>query len=131
MPSLEKDFDENVWGEELMPCSLRPITGFVRDGKCSCFYQDPGQHTLCAVMTKEFLEYSKAKGNDLSTPVPEYEFEGLKAGDHWCLCADRWIQALEDGKAPKIKLESTHRSLLKKVSLEVLEKYNYKTEENS
>ncbi|MEZ4704144.1 MAG: DUF2237 domain-containing protein [Bdellovibrionota bacterium] len=128
MQGIQKDEDTNVLGEELRPCSMDPITGYVRDGKCSCFYQDPGQHTVCVIMTEEFLELSKELGNDLSTPIPEFGFQGLKEGDQWCLCADRWIQALELGKAPKIVLSSTHRSVLKKVSLEVLEKYSADTD---
>lgn len=99
----------NMLGDALVPCSLDPVTGFVRNGCCEAHVGDTGSHTVCAVMTAEFLEFSKSKGNDLSTPRPEYGFEGLKPGDRWCLCAGRWREAHEAGKAPRVVLRATHR----------------------
>ena len=99
----------NMLGEALEPCSLDPMTGFVRNGCCEAHVADTGSHTVCAVMTAEFLEFSKAKGNDLSTPRPEFGFAGLKPGDRWCLCAGRWREAYEEGKAPRVILRATHR----------------------
>ena len=98
----------NVLGTPLMPCSTSPMTGFFRDGHCNTCEEDAGSHTVCAVMTAEFLAYSKYVGNDLSTPRPEYRFGGLKPGDRWCLCAARFLQAHDEGCAPKVDLESTH-----------------------
>lgn len=103
---------KNVLGEDLQPCSTDPMTGFYRDGCCNTGAGDRGVHTVCAEMTAEFLEFSKARGNDLSTPVPTYQFPGLKPGDHWCLCAARWQEALQAGMAPRVKLASTHISTL-------------------
>jgi len=99
----------NMLGESLQPCSHDPLTGFVRNGCCEAHVGDVGSHTVCAVMTAEFLEFSKAKGNDLSTSRPEFGFEGLKPGDRWCLCAGRWREAWEEGKAPRVVLRATHR----------------------
>ena len=99
----------NLLGGELELCSLDPMTGFLRNGCCDAHVQDTGAHTVCAVMTAEFLEFSKARGNDLSTPRPEYGFAGLKAGDRWCLCASRWREAYEAGAAPRVVLRATHR----------------------
>ena len=99
----------NVLGETLEPCSRDPMTGFVRNGCCEAHVSDVGSHTVCAVMTAEFLEFSKEKGNDLSTPRPEFGFAGLKPGDRWCLCASRWREAYENGKAPRVVLRATHR----------------------
>jgi uncharacterized protein (DUF2237 family) len=116
-------FDEdarNVLGSELIPCSQDPVTGFFRNGCCETGPEDLGLHTVCAVMTKEFLAYSKAAGNDLSTPIPEYGFPGLKPGDRWCLCAPRWKAALDVGMAPQVVLESTHEETLAIVPLGVL-----------
>jgi uncharacterized protein (DUF2237 family) len=110
----------NVLGGELEPCSLDPVTGFFRNGCCETSHEDVGMHTVCAVMTAEFLDFSKAAGNDLSTPVPEYGFDGLKPGDRWCLCAPRWKEALDAGAAPKVVLESTHEETLAIVPLGVL-----------
>ncbi|MEB3162319.1 MAG: DUF2237 domain-containing protein [Prochlorothrix sp.] len=107
----------NVLGTPLQPCSVDPMTGFYRDGCCNTGAGDYGAHTVCAEMTAEFLAFSKAKGNDLSTPVPAYQFPGLKPGDRWCLCASRWKEALDAGMAPKVVLESTHASTLEYVSL--------------
>jgi hypothetical protein len=113
----------NVLGGELKPCSIDPVTGFYRNGCCETGPHDLGLHTVCAVMTEAFLEFSKAMGNDLSTPHPEYEFPGLKPGDRWCLCAPRWKEALDAGMAPKLVLESTHEETLAIVPLGVLKDY--------
>ena len=113
----------NVLGGELIPCSLDPVTGFYRNGCCETGPHDLGLHTVCAVMTDAFLAYSKAVGNDLSTPQPEYGFPGLKAGDRWCLCAPRWKEALDAGAAPQIVLESTHEETLAIVPLGVLKDF--------
>jgi len=113
----------NVHGETLLPCSLDPVTGFFRNGACDTCAADRGSHTVCARMTAEFLAFSKYVGNDLSTPRPEYNFPGLKAGDHWCLCAGRFLQAHEDGVAPQVNLAATHRAALEIVPLEILELY--------
>ena len=110
----------NVLGGELKPCSIDPVTGFYRNGCCETGPEDLGLHTVCAVMTDAFLAFSKAVGNDLSTPRPEYGFSGLKPGDRWCLCAPRWKEALDAGMAPKIVLESTHEETLAIVPLGVL-----------
>lgn len=111
----------NVFGDPLEPCSDDPLTGFFRDGACNTCAADTGSHTVCAVMTAEFLAYSKYVGNDLSTPRPEFRFPGLKPGDRWCLCAGRFLQAAEEGAAPKVALRSTHNAALEIVSLEILE----------
>jgi uncharacterized protein (DUF2237 family) len=113
---------KNVLGGELVPCSTRPLTGFFRNGCCETGPEDLGLHTVCAVMTAEFLAFSKAAGNDLSTPVPDY-FPGLKPGDRWCLCAPRWKEALDAGMAPHVVLESTHEETLAIVPLGVLKDY--------
>lgn len=110
----------NVFGEPLATCGTTPRTGWTRSGCCETDASDVGSHTVCAVMTAEFLEFSRARGNDLSTPRPEFEFPGLKPGDRWCLCAARWVEALEAGMAPKVVLASTHRSVLELVPLAVL-----------
>ena len=102
----------NVLGDPIANCSIKPITGFFRDGCCKTGPSDVGMHTVCAVMTDEFLTYSKSVGNDLSTPHPEFGFPGLKAGDQWCLCATRWEQAREAGKAPKVRLAATNWATL-------------------
>jgi uncharacterized protein (DUF2237 family) len=119
-------FDEdarNVMGGELIPCSLDPVTGFFRNGCCETGPDDLGLHTVCAVMTAEFLAFSKASGNDLSTPMPQYGFKGLRPGDRWCLCAPRWKEALDAGMAPQVVLESTHEETLAIVPLGVLKDY--------
>lgn len=110
----------NVLGTALADCSHGPRTGFFRDGCCRTGAGDHGLHTVCAVMTAEFLEFSKARGNDLSTPRPEFEFPGLKEGDRWCLCAPRWKEAYEAGKAPKVVLAATDEATLSVVTLEQL-----------
>jgi uncharacterized protein (DUF2237 family) len=102
----------NVLGEDLQPCSMEPITGYYRNGCCESRGDDPGMHVVCAVMTTEFLSFSASRGNDLSTPRPEYGFVGLRAGDQWCLCASRWQEAFEAGKAPQVVLKRTHVSAL-------------------
>lgn len=111
---------KNVLGEELRPCSMDPKTGFFRDGCCHTSAEDVGMHTVCTVMTPEFLEFTRARGNDLSTPRPEFRFPGLKPGDRWCLCLGRWQEALEAGKAPPVVLEATHASVIEFVDLEIL-----------
>lgn len=110
----------NVFGEALQSCSERPLTGFFRDGCCNTSDQDVGSHTVCVEVTEAFLEFSRFRGNDLSTPVPEFEFPGLKPGDRWCLCAARWLEAHEAGMAPRVVLKSTHERALEIVPLEVL-----------
>ena len=107
----------NVLGTPLETCSLDPMTGFYRDGCCSTGAGDTGTHTVCALMTQEFLEFTKARGNDLSTPRPEFRFPGLKPGDRWCLCASRWKEALDAGAAPQVVLAATHATTLEYVSL--------------
>jgi hypothetical protein len=102
----------NVLGEDLQACSSDPITGYYRTGCCENRGDDPGMHVVCAVMTDDFLAYSMSVGNDLSTPMPQYGFAGLREGDQWCLCAARWQQAFEAGKAPKVRLSATHLSAL-------------------
>ncbi len=114
---------KNVLGTNLEPCCHNPVTGFFRDGYCSTSSEDHGVHTVCVVITNEFLQYSKSKGNDLSTPNEIYGFPGLKAGDAWCLCAARWAEALEDDKAPQVVLASTHAQTLQFVTLEELKAY--------
>jgi uncharacterized protein (DUF2237 family) len=113
----------NVLGAELVPCSLDPVTGFFRNGCCETGPHDVGMHTVCAVMTAEFLAFSKAAGNDLSTPRPDLGFPGLQPGDRWCLCAPRWKEALDANAAPKVVLESTHEETLAIVPLGVLKDY--------
>lgn len=110
----------NVLGEPLAPCSLDPITGFFRDGACNSCAEDHGNHTVCAVLTAEFLAFSKYVGNDLSTPRPEFGFPGLKAGDRWCLCAGRFLQAWHEGCAPNILAASTHQRATEIVPIEVI-----------
>ena len=111
---------KNVLGTDLETCSLQPLTGFYRDGCCRTGRDDLGIHTVCTQVTAEFLEFSRQVGNDLSTPIPEYEFPGLVPGDRWCLCAQRWQQALKAGMAPQVVLEATHISTLEFVDLEDL-----------
>ncbi|MEM1212567.1 MAG: DUF2237 domain-containing protein [Planctomycetota bacterium] len=108
---------KNILGSDLLPCSTDPLTGFYRDGCCNTGTGDTGVHVVCAEMTAAFLEFSQSRGNDLSTPRPEYRFPGLKPGDHWCLCAQRWQEALDAGVAPKVHLEATHTAALEFVDL--------------
>ena len=110
----------NVFGKPLKPCSMKPLTGFYRDGACNTGSGDTGVHAVCVVMTEDFLIFSKATGNDLSTPVPEFGFQGLSPGDQWCLCVDRWKAAFEAGVAPPVVLSSTHLMALEFVSLNEL-----------
>lgn len=116
---------QNVLGDDLIPCSMDPLTGWLRDGCCNTDVGDTGVHTVCAVMTAEFLEYSASVGNDLSTPHPEFGFPGLKPGDQWCLCAPRWSEAFEAGKAPKVVLAATHAATLEWASLKDLEAHRH------
>ncbi len=124
MPTRDNQMDRNVFGEPLVPCSFDPLTGFMRDGCCRAEDTDMGAHWVCAVMTEEFLMFSKSRGNDLSTPRPEWQFPGLKEGDQWCLCLTRWLDALAEGCAPHIVLESTNQRVLDHVSLDVLQRFN-------
>lgn len=109
---------KNVLGSELQSCSLDPVTGFFRDGCCNTGADDVGLHIVCTRVTDDFLEFSKAQGNDLSTPMPAFGFAGLKQGDQWCLCADRWKEAFDAGKAPKLVLEATHAAMLEWATLD-------------
>lgn len=118
-----KDEAKNVFGEALEPCGSDPLTGFFRDGCCNTGSQDLGSHTVCAQMTEAFLEYSRLRGNDLITARPEFGFPGLKDGDHWCLCAARWLEAQQADKAPRVFLRRTHQRALEVVSLDVLRRY--------
>jgi uncharacterized protein len=115
---------KNVLGQPLQSCSVDPMTGFFRDGCCRSGAEDIGLHLVCSVMTDEFLAFSKSRGNDLTTPVPQFQFPGLKAGDRWCLCVLRWKEAFDAGLAPKIVLESTHISTLEFVDLEDLQSHS-------
>jgi uncharacterized protein len=112
--------DVNVVGGQLLPCSGEPLTGFYRNGCCSTGPEDEGSHTVCVILTREFLEFSKAAGNDLSTPMPHYGFAGLGAGDRWCLCASRWLEAHEAGQAPDVVLGATHVRALDTIPIEIL-----------
>ena len=112
-----------VLGERLEVCSINPMTGFYRDGCCDTSREDFGSHSVCAVMTETFLEFSKSHGNDLSTPVPEFGFPGLRPGDRWCLCAPRWQEAMEAGQAPRVVLRATHEAALRHCSLADLKSF--------
>ncbi|GFE63100.1 DUF2237 family protein [Litoreibacter roseus] len=120
---MDKAPSINVFGTKLEHCSNNPVTGFFRNGCCDTGSADRGSHTVCAVMTDEFLALSKYLGNDLSTPMPQFGFKGLKAGDKWCLCAARFLQAHEEGAAPKVSLASTHEQALNIVPRSVLEEH--------
>ena len=120
---MDPDDSINVLGEPLALCGAEPVTGFFRDGHCNTCDADQGSHTVCAVMTAEFLAFSKYVGNDLSTPRPEFRFAGLKPGDRWCLCASRFLQAHDEGCAPKVSLDATHKRALEIVPLDVLEQH--------
>ena len=113
----------NVLGGVLESCSVRPLTGFFRNGCCDTSPEDAGSHTVCAVMTAEFLAFSKASGNDLSTPMPAFGFPGLKPGDRWCLCAPRWQEAFEAGQAPRVVLRATHEGALDHCALADLKRH--------
>ncbi|MCR9148507.1 MAG: DUF2237 domain-containing protein [Rhodobacteraceae bacterium] len=120
---MEKDPAINILGQELTLCGTDPVTGFFRDGHCNTCAADQGSHTVCAEVTEEFLAYSKYVGNDLSTPRPEFGFAGLKPGDQWCLCAARFLQAHDEGCAPRVRLAATHERALDIVPLHVLEQH--------
>ena len=113
----------NVFDEPLLSCSDNPITGFFRDGCCNTSDDDFGSHTVCVEVTQDFLDYSRFRGNDLSTPMPDFGFPGLQAGDRWCLCASRWLEAYEQDMAPKVFLTRTHKRALKIVELEKLKEH--------
>lgn len=113
----------NVFGEPLLPCSNDPITGFFRDGHCNTCAEDLGSHTVCVELTQAFLEFSRFRGNDLMTSVPEFGFSGLKAGDAWCLCAARWLEAQQHERAPRVFLQRTHQKALEIIPLETLRRY--------
>jgi uncharacterized protein (DUF2237 family) len=117
------DASRNVFDEVLEPCSEEPKTGFFRDGCCNTSNQDVGSHTVCVELTREFLEFSRFRGNDLSTPRPEFGFPGLEPGDRWCLCAERWREAHAAGMAPRIYLRSTHKRALEVVPLSVMKPF--------
>ncbi|CDF38700.1 unnamed protein product [Chondrus crispus] len=113
----------NVLGGPLSKCCVSPVTGYYRDGACATGPADLGVHTVCAVVTRAFLDFSRAKGNDLVTPMPAYEFHGLKDGDRWCLCASRWKEAADAGVAPPVVLEATHEKTLEFVTIELLQRH--------
>ena len=120
---IEKAPSVNVFDEPILTCSTHPLTGFFRDGSCNTCFEDAGSHTVCAIMTAEFLAFSKYVGNDLSTSRPEYGFTGLEPGDAWCLCASRFLQAHQEGCAPTVKITATHKSALDIVPIEILRKH--------
>ncbi|MGB5404217.1 MAG: DUF2237 domain-containing protein [Robiginitalea sp.] len=117
--------DLNVLGGELQSCCAQPLTGFYRDGQCRTGPEDTGTHVVCAIMTEKFLSFTRSKGNDLSTPIPYYNFPGLKSGDRWCLCVSRWRQAYLEGLAPPVVLEATHKKALEIVPFEWLLEHKY------
>lgn len=120
---MEMDPSINVLGEALLPCSDDPMTGFFRDSKCNTSEQDVGSHTVCIEASREFLEYSRSKGNDLSTPMPDHGFAGVRPGNSWCLCAARWLEAYEAGKAPRVHLMRTHQRALEVIPIELLKRH--------
>jgi hypothetical protein len=120
---MEKSNLLNVLGTALQPCCTDPATGYFRDGFCRTMKEDSGTHVLCAVITQEFLDFTKSRGNDLSTPIPQWSFPGLKPGSKWCLCISRWLEAERVGKAPFVILEATHEKALEYTTLELLQKY--------
>ena len=113
----------NIFNEPLEACSFDPVTGFFRSGCCETSEQDTGSHTVCAIMTEEFLQFSKSKGNDLSTPVPAFDFPGLNSGDRWCLCAARWLEAYEANSAPSIIAKATHIRALEIIPMEEIKEF--------
>ncbi|MDF2142143.1 DUF2237 domain-containing protein [Paenirhodobacter sp. CAU 1674] len=117
---MEMEPAVNVLGGVLQPCSMTPRTGFFRDGHCNTCWEDAGSHTVCVIVTAEFLVWSAYIGNDLSTPRPEFDFPGLVPGDRWCLCAARWLEAQDEGCAPRVVLAATHRRALQVIALETL-----------
>jgi uncharacterized protein (DUF2237 family) len=120
--------NKNIFGEKLITCSNSPLTGFFRNGCCDTDNSDLGMHTVCVIVSEEFLLFSKSKGNDLSTSVPEFGFTGLKPGDKWCLCALRWREALTNNVAPKVVLEATNEKTLDVIKIEDLLRYSFKEE---
>jgi uncharacterized protein (DUF2237 family) len=120
---MKIDESLNVFGEPLELCGADPVTGFLRDGKCNTCKEDSGSHTVCVEVTRAFLEFSRFRGNDLSTPMPEYNFPGLQPGDSWCLCAGRWLEAAENNMAPRVHLKRTHIRALDIVPFELLKKH--------
>ena len=116
--------NKNIFGDKLITCSKDPLTGYFRNGCCDTDDTDLGLHTVCIIATNRFLEFSKEVGNDLSTPMPDFGFSGIKEGDRWCLCADRWLEALQFNMAPKILLEGTHGKMLEKIDFNILKKYS-------
>ena len=122
-PAFPTEPERNVLGEPLQPCSSDPLTGFFRNGYCTTGPDDVGRHVVCAEMTAEFLAFSKSRGNDLSTPRPEMAFPGLRPGDRWCLVAERWVEALAAGMAPRVALMSSHQGALKHVDLATLKRF--------
>lgn len=120
---MEMEDAVNVFGEAIETCSDDPMTGFFRDGCCNSSVQDVGSHTVCAELSREFLEFSKSQGNDLMTAQPQFGFPGLKAGQRWCLCARRWLDAHKAGSAPRVYLKRTHRRALEAVPMEILKPY--------
>lgn len=123
MSMSDEEIGRNVLGERLEFCSMKPMTGFTRSGSCDTNEEDAGNHTVCVQVTREFLEFSRSRGNDLSTPMPDFNFPGLRPGDRWCLCAPRWQEALDAGHAPRVVLRATHERALEAVSLKDLKKY--------
>jgi uncharacterized protein (DUF2237 family) len=121
MPVGARDEARNVLGGTLQECSCQPLTGWFRDGLCRTDPSDLGRHTVCCVVNESFLSYTRAQGNDLSTPAPTWGFPGLRPGDHWCICAARWLEAYEDGVAPPVRLEACEISTLEVIPLEVLQ----------
>jgi uncharacterized protein len=122
-PHPSADTALNVLGEPLELCSCAPLTGWFRDGYCHSHASDLGRHTVCCVVNEAFLSYSRAQGNDLSTPAPQYGFPGLSAGDHWCVCAPRWLEAYQDGMAPPVRLTATALGTLEVIPLELLRQH--------
>ncbi len=118
-----KDHELNILGTVLKACCISPATGYFRDGFCRTIQEDSGTHILCAIVTQEFLDYTKSRGNDLSTRIPHWSFSGLKPGSKWCLCISRWLEAERAGKAPFVVLEATHKKALEYTTLELLQKY--------
>jgi uncharacterized protein (DUF2237 family) len=123
MNTIDMDDSVNVYGEPLQSCGDLPVTGFFRDGMCNTCKEDPGSHTVCIKVSNDFLEFSRARGNDLSTPAPQFGFSGLKPGDSWCLCAARWLEAYESGMAPRVHMTRTHLRALEVVPMSKLTEY--------
>ena len=121
---MSEEYQLNIFNEPLEACSFDPVTGFFRSGCCETSELDTGSHTVCAIMTEEFLTFSKSKGNDLSTPVPAFDFPGLNSGDRWCLCAARWLEAYEAGSAPSIIARATHRRALEIIPMEAMKEFS-------